>query len=251
MQKRTDWEHVSRWYHKQVGTQGHYYHQHTVLPAVIKHLDLHRDSKLLDVACGNGVLSHQIPKNVEYVGIDGAATLIQQANRNKVSDQHQYLHRDAMKPFRLPHAEFTHATIVLALQNIQDAAFTIQEISKHLIQNGKLVIVLNHPSFRIPRQSSWEIDPRNKTQYRRVDRYFSEMEIPLNAHPGQRSSEVIWTYHQPLQNYTKMLFQAGLVIEEIEEMISDKTSQGKNAKMENRSREEFPLFMLIRAQKIR
>jgi len=42
-----------------------------------------------------------------------------------------------------------------------------------------LVIVLNHPCFRIPRQSGWGIDEKNKLQFRKVIKYMSPMEIPL------------------------------------------------------------------------
>lgn len=248
-QKKTDWEHVSRWYHSQVSTHGHYYHQQVVLPAVTQQLHLQAGDKLLDVACGNGVLIDHIPEGVTYVGIDGAKSLIAEATKRKNTSSHTFLVRDAMKPFQLPQRDFTHATIILALQNIARADFTLQEIGKHLLPGGKLIIVLNHPYFRIPRQSSWEIDPIKKTQYRRIDRYYSPIEIPLQAHPGKKHSPVIWTYHHSLQDYTTMLKAAGFMIETIEELLSTKKSEGKHAKMENRSRMEFPLFMVLVAIK--
>jgi len=41
----------------------------------------------------------------------------------------------------------------------------------------------------------------------------------------------------------------GLVIKDIEEWRSEKESQGKWAKMEDRAREEFPLFLAILGEK--
>jgi hypothetical protein len=46
-----------------------------------------------------------------------------------------------------------------------------------------------------------------------------------------------------------MLRNAGFVITRIEEWTSDKESEGKAAKQENRARAEFPLFMAIQALK--
>jgi hypothetical protein len=41
-----------------------------------------------------------------------------------------------------------------------------------------------------------------------------------------------------------------LVIEKIEEWVSDKKSEGGKAAMEDKARAEFPLFMAIAAKKI-
>jgi hypothetical protein len=46
-----------------------------------------------------------------------------------------------------------------------------------------------------------------------------------------------------------MLKDAGFAIDVIEEWTSDKESEGRAARMENRSRSEFPLFLAIKAFK--
>jgi hypothetical protein len=113
------------------------------------------------------------------------------------------------------------------------------------------VIVLNHPCFRIPRQSSWKVDLENNTQFRRIDRYMSPMKIPIQAHPSKgASSASTLSFHYPLSAYIQWLNACGFVLESMEEWCSDKTSIGKNAKMENRCREEFPLFLALKAKKI-
>src|SRR5262249_49920639 len=111
--------------------------------------------------------------------------------------------------------------------------------------------VLNHPCFRIPRQSSWQVDSEKKIQYRRLDRYLSPMQIPINAHPskGERSATTL-SFHHPLSAYSQWLRDAGFVISCMEEWCSDKVSTGSAAKMENRSRAEFPLFLTLLSQKI-
>ncbi len=144
---------------------------------------------------------------------------------------------------------FTHATIILALQNVAHPEAVLQNAARHLQPGGTLVIVLNHPCFRIPRQTHWGIDAPKKLQYRRIDRYLSPLKIPIQAHPSQKErSATTWSFHRPLSAYSRFLTDAGFSIIQIEEWISDKISTGKAAKMENRARAEFPLFLTFKAR---
>jgi ubiquinone/menaquinone biosynthesis C-methylase UbiE len=79
MQKYTSWEKVGDWYNQTVGDKGSYYHQQVILPNLIRLLELKKNSKLLDLACGQGVLARAIFADVEYLGLDLAANLIDQA----------------------------------------------------------------------------------------------------------------------------------------------------------------------------
>jgi ubiquinone/menaquinone biosynthesis C-methylase UbiE len=247
--KNTSWQGVSKWYNKVTNEgRGHYYHQHVILPGVVKLLNLTPQSKVLDLACGNGVLTKSLPEEVEYLGIDLSDNLIRYAENEDKNTNHRYLIGDVGRPLTIP-VDFTHAVIILALQNIQNPTGVLGNAARHMKAGGKLVIVINHPMFRIPRQTSWGTDTSRKIQYRRVDRYLSPMTIPINMNPGDRQSEVTMSYHYPLSAYSKMLKEVGFSIELIEEWSSDKESEGRAAKMENRSRSEIPLFMAILATK--
>lgn len=249
---RGSWQKVAPWYNKITREgQGHYYHEHVVIPGVLRLLNLDLDSNLLDLACGNGVLAKSLPKDVEYTGVDIAPALIKEAQRTDRNPKHKYLIADVTKPLTsLNSPNFTHAAIILALQNIINPAAVLKNAAQLLNENCKLVIVLNHPAFRIPRQSSWGTDEGRKIQYRRIDKYMSPMEIPINMNPSDRNSPITMSYHHSITDYSKMLKEAGFVIEEIEEWTSDKESVGRAGRMENRSRSEIPLFMAIVAKKI-
>ncbi len=248
--KNTSWQGVSGWYKESVGLAGNYFHQHLVVPNSLRLLDLKSNSSLLDLACGQGVLGRAVSGNLEYYGLDLSPSLIKFAKDNDRNSKHHYAVANVEKLLPLNKGDFTHAAIILALQNIENPDLAIKNISKHLVEDGRLLLVLNHPMFRIPRQSNWEIDPGNKLQYRRVNRYFSPLKIPINAKPSRgQTGPITWTFHHPLQDYVKYLKEAGLVISDLEEWVSDKESEGNAAKMENRGRAEFPLFMAILAQK--
>jgi ubiquinone/menaquinone biosynthesis C-methylase UbiE len=246
----TSWQPVSEWYQKSVGESGHYYHEHIVLPNTLKLLQLNEESSLLDLGCGQGVLERQIPSNTYYQGYDISSSLIEYAKDHLASPAHHFGVADVTRAtIPLQKKDFTHSAIILALQNMEKPENALKNAATHLRSGGKLVVVLNHPCFRIPRQSSWGIDEEKKTQYRRVDRYFSPMKIPITAHPGKTNSPVTWSFHEPISFYTHALASTGFTIETIEEWNSDKQSIGRSAKMENRGRAEFPLFLTFVVRK--
>lgn len=273
----TSWQRNAKKYNQSVGDKGHYYHQHVVIPNSLELLDLDEKSILLDLGCGQGVLPRSVEGKIQaYVGVDAAAGLIAEAKKHKYKFPTEFKVADAtsdlsktlgLKPV------FTHAAFILSLQNMSDAKLAINNASKLLVsgnkseQAGKLLIVLNHPAFRIPRQSGWDIDDKSKQQQRWVNRYMSELKIPIDMNPGagfggrgsgrrdfgrnQRHNQKIttWSFHLPLSAYSRILREAGFAITEIAEWVSDKESVGRAAKMENRSRAEIPLFMAILAEK--
>jgi len=248
-QSKTSWESSASWYDDTVGQKGHYYHEHVILPKLIELMDLKKGDQLLDLACGQGILSRVIPKYIKYSGVDIAKTLIEAAKKRCLNPLHSFLAQDATKPIPILKNAFTHATIILALQNIEDPLSVLKNAKAHLAKGGSLFLVLNHPCFRIPRQSHWGIDEKKKLQYRRMDSYLSMQKIPIQMHPGQMHSEKkqeqTWSFHHSLSDLTHMLFDAGFVISKIEEWASDKKSTGGKARMENRARKEFPLFMTL------
>lgn len=248
--RTTSWEPVGKWYQSSVGEDGHYYHQQIVIPGVLKLLELNvKTSSVLDIACGQGVLARHLPEQIPYTGVDISESLIKEAKRQDRHPDHRYLVADATKPLKLEKT-FSHAAIILALQNMEFPDQALQQAAKWVESNGKLVIVLNHPCFRIPRQSSWGVDQGKKLQYRRMDAYASSLQIPIQAHPSKgEKSPMTWSFHHPLSAYSRWLSDSGFYISQLEEWCSDKVSTGGAAKMENRSRQEFPLFLAIQATK--
>ncbi len=248
MKNDTSWQKVGSWYDGVVGDLGSYYHQQIILPGVVRLLDLKNGDALLDLACGQGVLSGRIPKDVGYLGLELARSLLAKAKQRHKGRHFQYA--DLTKPLPIPKDRlYSHATIILALQNIEEPEKALKNASEHLVKGAKLVIVLNHPCFRIPRQSSWGFDEQAKMQYRRVNCYMSQQNIPIFTNPGQQETQATISFHHPLSAYFSFLQNAGFMVQGLEEWCSDKASAGKAARWENRARKEFPLFMAIVAVK--
>ena len=116
-QTDTSWQKVSKWYGGIVGEKGHYFHQSVIIPKALKLLDLKKDSKLIDIACGQGVFARSIDPQIEYLGVDKANRLIEEAKRRDRNNKHEYVVADVTK--NIPVREvFDRAIIILALQNM-------------------------------------------------------------------------------------------------------------------------------------
>ncbi len=244
----TSFEDSSNWYAACVKDKGHYFHRNIILPRIKQILTIHKSSKIIDLACGSGILQRWINPETEYVGLDISKSLIKEAGKYAKKNQ-SFIQADITKQLPVSDTDFSHAFIILALQNIEDGEKAIKNASKHLKKNGKLIMVLNHPCFRIPRQSAWHIDDEKKLQSRLISSYMSPMKIPIKTHPSKKSSAVTYSFHYPIETYINWLYSNNLLVEKIEELCSDKKSTGKKARMENRARKEFPLFMIIVAKK--
>lgn len=243
----TSWQKAAKWYGNITKDEGHFYHKTVIIPNVLRLLDLKQEDKLLDIACGNGVLAKNISEGIKYTGVDSAVDLIAMAKQDAKRGQ-EFLLSDVTENLGTKET-FGKMAIILALQNIAKPDFMLKMAAKQLENKGKMVIVLNHPTFRIPRQTSWGWDEVKKVQYRRVDSYLTSQKIAILLHPGLEDKTTTYSFHWSLQDISKMLFGAGLVIEKMEEWISPKTSEGGRAAEEDRSRKEIPLFMAIVARK--
>ncbi|MEI6242943.1 MAG: class I SAM-dependent methyltransferase [Chlamydiota bacterium] len=237
------WEEVSSWYDALVGEKGHYYHQHVIFPQLLKLLDF-KNKKVLDLCCGQGAFSRALPSPTSFVGLDISPSLITAAKKMNKIPSHQFAVQDISIPFSLEKKDFDYATILLALQGIENPKSVLQNANTHLRKDGKIVCVINHPCFRIPRQSEWGVDEKRNLQYRALYRYATFMKVPITTSYEDQEKEVL-AFHYSLSMLTKAFYESGFLIESLEEWISDKVSSGAQSKRENFARKEFPLFMAI------
>ncbi len=244
----SSWQQVGEWYNKIVGNKGHYYHDRVILPRVIKLMNLRSGEKVLDLACGQGVLARRLPVEVKYVGVDLASNLIDEARRLDKNKDHRYVVADVTQRIGVGE-KFNWVVMILALQNLERPFGAIKNASDLIESGGHVLLVINHPAFRIPKHSDW-IVVKNK-QWRMVDIYMSNLKIPIESSPfDKRNNQISFSFHYPLSKISQMLSNNSFVITKIEEWMSDKTSTGGMARIENQARREVPLFMTIVAKKI-
>lgn len=251
MSSETGWDKVAGWYDRHV-TEASDHHRDIIIPGALKLLDPKKGEKIIDVGCGQGVFCRELAvMGAQVVGIDASKKLIDLAKKRSGEKFNiHYRVADAGDIEGIQDSTFDAACSILAIQNMENLDAVAKETARVLKKNGRLIWVLNHPCFRIPRQSGWGFDEKRKLQYRRIDRYMTEMKIPIQMHPGSAPGVHTWTFHRPLSAYFDRLGSLGFAVTKLEEWTSKRQSRpGLKAKAENTAREEIPLFLAISAVK--
>ncbi len=250
----TSWGGVAAWYNTHLSTNDDTYHAKVVFPNLLRMLGDLSGKKVLDLACGQGIFSEKLREGGAFVtGIDLGKELIAIAESRNKSIKEKGSHKivyhvgSADDLYMLKNAQFDIVVCVLAIQNIENLSKTIAEVKRVLTKSGKAYFVLNHPSFRNPKQTGWGYNESENKQYRRVDEYMSESHVKIDMTPGS-SSEKKFTvsFHRPLQVYMKAFSKNGFAMTRLEEWVSHKISEeGPKKKAEDKARKEIPLFMCI------
>jgi ubiquinone/menaquinone biosynthesis C-methylase UbiE len=248
----TSWEKVANWYDKHV-SEASDYQRDIIIPGALKLLNPQKGEKILDAGCGQGELCRELARaGAQVVGIDASKKLIDIAKKRSGEKFNiHYRVSDAGHLEGIQDATFDAACSILAIQNMEHLDAVAKEMGRVVKKGGRLLWVLNHPCFRIPRQSGWGIDEKRKLRYRRIDRYMSEIKIPIQMHPGASPDIYTWTFHRPLSVYFDNLNSCGFAVTKLEEWVSHRKSKpGSTSRSENAAREEIPLFLAVSAMKI-
>ncbi len=247
--KETSWGNVAHWYDTLLEKGDDTYQAKVVLPNLTRAMALHKGERVLDLACGQGFFARAFHlAGAEVAGVDISKELIVLA-QNQSPKEIRYFAREASDLGVFTDGYFEKISIVLSIQNIEAPHKVFKECARILKPGGKLFIVLNHPAFRVLKESSWGYDEQTKTQYRRIDRYMSESKVEIDMNPSRPGTAMTISFHRPLQYYFKTLANAGFSVARLEEWLSHRESEkGPKKDAEDRARQEIPLFMYLEAQ---
>lgn len=253
----TSWDKAARWYDELLEGREDTYQRTVILPNLLRRMAIRRGERVLDLACGQGFFARAFAEaGARVTGVDISKELIALAKR-RVPRGVEFMVASADNLGFLKNGSIDKAAFVLAIQNMQDVHGALAECARVLRPGGALYIAMNHPAFRVPKESSWGWDLGKATgdrghetgggiQYRRIDRYLSESKEKIQMHPGDKPEEYTLAFHRPLQFYFKALAKTGFVVAGLEEWTSHKKSEpGPRAKAEDRARKEIPLFLFI------
>ncbi len=252
--ERTSWDPLARWYDGWVGEGGSKYHRRLAVPAVMALLELRMHERVLDLGAGQGVLCPPITElGASYTGVDMSEQLLQ-FGREHHGEKGVFIRGDATNVMAIPGIQrgaYDAAVFLLSLQDMDPLEDALEGAAWALKEGGRLVILMTHPCFRVPRQSGWGFDENRKLKFRRVDRYLTPLPVPLKPYPG-RSKGVSVSFHRPLHEYVNGLSEVGLLIDQMREIPTfQEASKGKQiSKADRMADQEFPLFLAIRAVKI-
>ena len=254
----TSWEPLAEWYDGWVGKEGSLHHRKLAIPALLDLLQPQPGEQILDLGAGQGVLAPHIAQaHAHYTGVEASEKLVQLARQHH-GRAGRFICGDVRQLAALPAMRggaFHSITFLLSLQDMDPLAQVLAAAAWALAPGGRVVIVMTHPSFRVPRQSGWGWDASRKLRNRRIDRYLTPLAVPLksyttNAPDGEQQGSSR-SFHRPLQSYINELAAQGLWLNALNEIPTYKRSRGKRqAEAENRAHEEIPLFLALRAVKL-
>ncbi len=243
---RTSWDHVAGWYDGWVGGSGSRYHRSIAIPVALRLLDARPRERVLDVGCGQGVLApHLAAAGAVCVGVDASPAMVAIARRRHgregtfhVADAGRL---DRPEVRRRLGAPFDAGIFLLSVQDMDPLETIIRSVSRVLRPQARIVLVLTHPAFRVPRHSGWTSDPSHGRVSRRVDAYLRPMAVPLDGRPGAGGTT---TFHRPLSAYVSALAGEGFAVDALEEPADDPGLRGRG---EHRINADIPLFLALRA----
>lgn len=240
---------MADWYAGWSGPHGSNHHRLLAIPALLDLLEPQPDEAILDLGCGPGPLAPAIlRRRATYVGVDLSPRLVAVARRTHGEATFLVADATALHECRdIVPSSFAAATFLLSLQDIDPLEAAIASAAHAVMEGGRVVAVLTHPCFRVPRQSGWGFDDRRKLRYRRINRYLGRLAVPMQPHAGGRGSTR--SYHRPLGDYVAALSANGFVIDAMRE-IADTAPAAGRARADTLSDSEIPLFLAIRARKL-
>lgn len=251
----TSWDAVADWYDGWVGEGGSEHHREVALPALLALLAAEPGEQILDLGAGQGVLAPAIAEaGAHYTGVDASPRLIGLA-RQRHGAQGRFLigdarHLPALRELKM--GSFDAVTFLLSLQDMDPLGTVLAQAAWALKPEGRVVLLLTHPAFRVPRQSGWGWDAGRKLLYRRVDRYLTPLPVPMKVLPGQPPSEATRSFHRPISAYVNALGSCGLLVDRLVEVPGHKAPPEPMPTAHDaaeRARQEFPLFLGVRARK--
>lgn len=243
----TSWNKVAGWYDELLTTDSDSYQAKVIIPNLLRILDLKKGEMIYDLACGQGYFANIFAKSgAQVIASDISKRLIDTAIKNSPKNINFHV-APAHKASFLKDNMIDTIVVVLAIQNIENVSEVLAECNRVLKKNGRIVLVLNHPAFRVPQGSDWYF--ADGTQYRIVGKYLSESKVSIDMTPGEKDvKKKIKTisFHRSLQYYMKLFAKNGFAVVRLEEWISHKKSQnGPRQKAEDTARKEIPLFMCL------
>ena len=210
---QTSWGKVSSWYEQVVEDEDSYQAQ-VIAPNLVRLVGDIKSKNILDLACGEGYFTRLLASSGgECTGVDISKELI--ALAEKKDKKSKYIVTASHDLSQVPKTSIDTVICILALQNIEKIKETILAVSETLKKSGTFVFVLNHPSFRNPKQSDWHFDTSRKAQGRVTYEYMTQSKIKIDMTPGQqntRKKEFTISFHRPLQFFVKELTKSGFVI---------------------------------------
>jgi 2-polyprenyl-3-methyl-5-hydroxy-6-metoxy-1,4-benzoquinol methylase len=223
-------------------------------PAILRLLDPQPGQRILDAACGNGLMSRRLAKlGASVTAFDFSSNLVDYARQRTASELPvDYYVLDATEPTdleSLAHLQFDSALCNMALFDIANIEPLFRILPRILKPGGIFVFSLVHPAFNNPTSvhvlEESDLGGEIVTQYAiKSSRYMSQFQAYGLALRNQPKAQLY--FHRPLETYLNLGFQNGFVLDGFGERAFPPEIPASNPLAWSGQFHEFPPVLIAR-----
>ena len=246
---RAIWDENAEAWDGRMGERGNDFHNELILPAFDRLLGVESGQEVLDVGCGNGVVSrHLANRGAQVTGIDASAELIDYARTYR--DKVRYAVVDATDEnalLSLGKGRFAAAVSSNVLMDLPALVPLMRALAQLLSSGGGFVFSLMHPCFQNPGAARIvEQDDRDGRLDLRYATKISHYIEPLHYKGSSvANSPAAQNYfHRPLHLLFASAFAAGFVIDGLEEPTFARPTPGARDMSWSQFRQLPPLLVV-------
>jgi ADP-ribose pyrophosphatase YjhB (NUDIX family)/SAM-dependent methyltransferase len=223
---RALWDQKATFWDALHGDEGNQFHRRLVAPAVERLLALQPGERVLDVACGNGVMARRLAAlGGRVTAVDFSLALIKKARQRgqPAGEPIQYGVADATDEEALAalgEGQFDAVVCTMALMDMPVIAPLYRAVRRLLVENGRFVFANAHPAFNSnnPVFVIEQADDDGQlitTRGVKINAYLAIPPLKGVGAPGEPGPHTY--YHRPLHQLLGEAFAAGLVLDALEE----------------------------------
>ncbi len=219
------WEQKAAFWDALHGDEGNRFHRRLVAPAVERLLELRPGERVLDIACGNGVMARRLAAlGGRVTAVDFSPALIEKAQQRgqPAGEPIQYSVVDATDEEALAalgEGQFAAVVCTMALMDMPVIAPLYRAARRLLVENGRFVFATTHPAFNANHVFVAEMADQGgqlvTTTAVKISAYLSIPPVKAGGAVGEPTPHVY--YHRPLYQLLGEAFAAGLVLDALEE----------------------------------
>ena len=223
---RDQWNRKAAFWDALHGDVGNQFHRRLIGPAVERLLALQPGERVLDIACGSGVMARRLAElGGRVTAVDFSAALLDKAQQRgqPAGEPIRYAVADATDEdalVALGEGTFDAAVCTMALMDMPVIAPLYRAARRLLTTQGRLVIATAHPAFNSNLATLLaELEDHDgelvTTYAMKVARYLDI--APRQAVGALGEPAPHWFYHRPLHELLGEAFAVGLVLDALEE----------------------------------
>ncbi|KAJ5679890.1 hypothetical protein N7462_008134 [Penicillium macrosclerotiorum] len=269
----SSWETYAASWDLGMGDEGNDYFQHLELPILEKLIINPEGSLALDLATGNGLVARWLArKGATVVATDGAPSMVERAiartaklrsERNisfyvlDVTSSSSCDHFVSRIARTLPVGDsFDIVSMNMAVMDIPDLEILASFLGRILTPNGCFVATLLHPMFFTSGASRQILVKEDPTTGQEVivrsinlQKYLNAPPVKQLVLPGDANIERPFLFHRPLHQLFAPFFQAGLVMDALEETNFGESFYDPLRQHSSRNFTEFPKILGFRMRR--